>query len=149
MTNLLLSVAMLTGFALLVGAATLLLLWLSRVAYEAVLTSRVLAVAFLILFAVLVLNPKTDFIAPWIVLLWLTKVAFVNAMAAFKRVGPTKTRLDTAVEVFCMNFLLTLVCVALGISVAFAALVTLLVWPLTNAIAKRREWPLLMRTAGR
>ena len=149
MTDFLLTSAQLIGLALLVGAATLLVLWLSRVAYEAMLKSRVLAILFLAIIAAVVLNPKTAFIAPLIVVLWFTKVAFDNARMAFKRVGATKNRLDAAVEVFCMNFLLTLVCVALGISVAFAALATLIVWPLTNSIAKRREWPLLMRTAAR
>ena len=143
------ALASLFALALLVGAATLLLLWLSRVAYEAMLKSRILAIVFLAIIAVVVLNPKTAFIAPLIVVLWFTKVAFVNARVAFKRVGATKNRLDAAVEVFFLNYLLTLACVALSISVAYAALATLVVWPLANAVAKRREWPQLMRTAGR
>lgn len=149
MTDFLLTFASLIGLALLVGAATVILLWLSRVAYEAMLKSRVLAIVFLVIIAAVVLNPKTAFIAPLIVVLWFTKVGYVNARAAFKRVGATNTHLDAAVEVFCLNYLLTLACVALGISVAFAALATLVVWPLANAVAKRREWPLLMRTTGR
>ena len=149
MGHFLLSIITIIGFALLVGVATMLLLWLFRVGYEVILKSRILAFVFLAIVAAVVLNPKTAFIAPLVLFLWFIKVAYVNAREAFRRVGPPKNRVDAAVEVSCLNFLLTLVCVALGISVAFAALVTLLVWPLANTIAKRREWPLLMRTAGR
>lgn len=142
------------GFVVLISTVAYPLMWLFLAAYGKVAKSSTLAIALAaIVAAVLAAHPATEhvmaFIVFWAIVLWFTKVAYVNARVAFRRVGATKNRLDAAVEVFCLNYLLTLACVAIGVSVAFAALATLVVWPLANAVAKRREWPLLMRTAGR
>lgn len=144
-----LALALIIALALLCGAATLYLLWFFLVVYEQVSQSRDLTLAFLALIAALSLHPDTAFISWWVIVLWLTKAAFVHGRAAFKRVGSTSTRLQVAQEALALFFLFALACTALHLSLGFAVLATLVIWSAVNSIAKRREWPLLMRTAGR
>lgn len=150
MTTFLLSFALLVAFALMAGAAFLFLLWSKKRTRRANFAIVVLAA---VVAAVLAAHPATEhvmaFIAFWGIVLWLTKLAYDQSRSACKRVGPTVSRLAAAQEIWGVFFLFVLACLAMHLSVAFAALATLVVWPLANAIAKRREWPLLMRTAGR
>lgn len=150
MTTVLLSFALLVAFALMAGAAFLFLAWSKKGTPR--LNFAIVAIAAVVA-AVLAVHPTTAhamaFIAAWIIVLWLTKVAYVNTRTAFKRVGTTSTRLQATQEVSSMFFLFALACIALHISLGYAVLAALIVWPAVNAIAKRREWPQLMRTAGR
>ena len=150
----LLTFAMVLGLALLIGAATMLLLRLLLVAYFAYEKvarshSRALTIAFVAIVTALAMHPDTAFFAAWVVILWLSKAAYVHTKKAFRRVGITSTRLQAAKEILGLGFLLALPCIALDVSVAFVVLPTLIVWLLANAIAKRRDWPRLMAIAGR
>lgn len=142
------------GFVVLIGTVAYPLMWLFLAAYGKVAKSRALAIALAaIVAAVLAAHPATEhvmaFIVFWAIVLFATKLAYDQSRAACKRIGPTVSRLAAAQEIWGVFFLFVLACLAMHLSVAFAALATLIVWPLANAIAKRREWPLLMRTAGR
>lgn len=103
-------------------------------------------IAFVLL---LTLFPATVHLGWILAAITLTVLACDYVVILFNRFGPASTPIQALNEIWAMLFLVGLVCLAFSLPPFLPFVVTFLGWPLSNAIAKRREWPYLMETAGR